>query len=609
VGNTDLLSKAEEMQVVTMNQSFPMRGAERRVERNRVASIPTCRFPAPARWSRRRGGFTLVELLVVIIIISILLGFIFVASMEAAHRAEERATQSLIVKLETGLNDRFEALLQNVPDPNFAHGYLAAIFYQNIPLQSVPPLVQLNPTTGQPVLNANGLQIPNTALTQTLRARVFATYDFIKSELPDVFYVQDPTGTITGYPLNFAANPYPGNPIIPLGNYILPLGNSIQGPYTANNTGFGDGNYTNPNLGLAGSGIYGASYAAASGIYKNLGYQPAGYDGVDSNNDGLIDNWAENNFTPLQAEIVQGNLGRHTHNTARSEMLYAILVEGRGPLGSVFSRDDFTDKEVQDTDNDGLPEFVDAWGQPLQFFRWPLLYHSDIQRGQLIVSSGAPVDQSLNPPGTLLLPYKNVIEEREQDPLDVNQQLMAPSWWSSGISSGVVAANSSSPFASLPGFAVSAPFGASGGVQAFEYFFHRLTEPLSPSAFTGAYVPQPWDRGSYPNRRAFYSKFLILSGGLDQQPGVFLYSDTAMQGFGANAALPLIFNENHAMPFALDVVDFTNFTAPTIHNPTTIVPPSSYDPSHPNSYDLTQAAGDDITNQNIQSSVGIGGSG
>ena len=26
----------------------------------------------------------------------------------------------------------------------------------------------------------------------------------------------------------------------------------------------------------------------------------------------------------------------------------------------------------KDTDGDGLPEFVDAWGQPLQFFRWPL---------------------------------------------------------------------------------------------------------------------------------------------------------------------------------------------------------------------------------------------
>ena len=78
-------------------------------------------------------------------------------------------------------------------------------------------------------------------------------------------------------------------------------------------------------------------------------------------------------------------------------MLYAILVEGAGPLGSVFNRDDFTDKEVRDTDGDGLPEFVDAWGQPLQFFRWPLLYHSDIQRGQAFVAT-APQTWSLVPP-------------------------------------------------------------------------------------------------------------------------------------------------------------------------------------------------------------------
>ena len=76
----------------------------------------------------RRRGFTLIELLTVIIIISIFLGFIFVAAMDAAHRAEERATQSLITKLEQGLNDRLEALLQTRPEPNYSHGYLAAVY-------------------------------------------------------------------------------------------------------------------------------------------------------------------------------------------------------------------------------------------------------------------------------------------------------------------------------------------------------------------------------------------------------------------------------------------------------------------------------------------------
>ena len=136
---------------------------------------------------------------------------------------------------------------------------------------------------------------------------------------------------------------------------------------------------------------YGASYSAAAGIYKNLGYLPTGYDGVDNDGDGLIDNWAEGVNAPRASTpnatvvaTVQANLNAHLHNTARSETLYAILVEGVGPLGSVFSRDDFSDREVKDTDGDGLPEFVDAWGQPIQFFRWPLLYHTDTQRGQVI---------------------------------------------------------------------------------------------------------------------------------------------------------------------------------------------------------------------------------
>ena len=102
---------------------------------------------------------------------------------------------------------------------------------------------------------------------------------------------------------------------------------------------------------------------------------------IDNDGNGLVDDWLEGISGGNSAQIV-ATLKAHKHNTARAEMLYAILVEGAGPLGSVFNRDDFTDKEVRDTDGDGLPEFVDAWGQPLQFFRWPLLYHSDIQRGQ-----------------------------------------------------------------------------------------------------------------------------------------------------------------------------------------------------------------------------------
>ncbi len=60
-------------------------------------------------------GFTLIELLVVIAIIGIILGFVLVAGMDAATAPNERATQTLITKLEGGLNDRLEALLETRP--------------------------------------------------------------------------------------------------------------------------------------------------------------------------------------------------------------------------------------------------------------------------------------------------------------------------------------------------------------------------------------------------------------------------------------------------------------------------------------------------------------
>ena len=79
----------------------------------------------------------------------------------------------------------------------------------------------------------------------------------------------------------------------------------------------------------------------AAGIYKNLNaggisYLPEGYDGVDNNTTGtgagLVDEWGEGVTTANQA-LVQANLTNHKHSTARSEMLYALLVEGRGAPG------------------------------------------------------------------------------------------------------------------------------------------------------------------------------------------------------------------------------------------------------------------------------------
>ena len=165
----------------------------------------------------------------------------------------------------------------------------------------------------------------------------------------------------------------------------------------------------------------------------------------------------------------------HAQDGPRRRCSTPSWSRGSGPLGSVFNRDDFTDREVQDTDGDGLPEFVDAWGQPLQFYRWPIYFNSDLQRG-------VPVNNNFNASGgadvaarrrRMNYPYTGAFDPREQDTLDPSQQLMAPSWWSSSFNSGT-SATVTYPAALNASLATW----ESPGARCFTGLFHTLTEPM-----------------------------------------------------------------------------------------------------------------------------------
>jgi peroxiredoxin len=60
------------------------------------------------------------------------------AALGSVKRAQERATQTLITKLETGLNDRLDALMQTRPDFANRLSYViapngkVAYYYQNL---------------------------------------------------------------------------------------------------------------------------------------------------------------------------------------------------------------------------------------------------------------------------------------------------------------------------------------------------------------------------------------------------------------------------------------------------------------------------------------------
>jgi prepilin-type N-terminal cleavage/methylation domain-containing protein len=546
------------------------------------------------RRAARGPGFTLLELLTVMVVIGIIIAFILSAAMDGVRRGEERATQALLEKLETGLTDRIDALMATRADANDAHAYLAGFF----PAGSTIPLLSNGATAGN------------------VRAQIIARFDQIKAEVPDVFVVQNDTN----YPLNFAAAPFSAGTAVAgaYSMYLLPLGVGIL-DNPANQT------YGTNTAGLTpiSTGIFGASYTAAAGLYKNLvaaavlnGATPPspisrGYDGVDNDGNGLIDDLPENGASV--AAGIRALLANHTHKTARSEMLYALLVEGQGPFGSAFSREDFSDREVKDTDNDGLPEFVDAWGEPIQFYRWPIAYVSDTQKGMSPYLTASTVASGVGP-------VKLSTEPRQQNPLDPNQSLLDPAWWSGALY------NTSAPFVSA---ATAAPLSTSA--YAFQVFFTNLTDPnASPASLglgnpTGPLFGGLWDRA--PNalgRRAYYSRFLILSGGPDKTPGVPVFDSTyyvKLADYTGNIANGPVFSGSSPIPIPTNIDPSKDTNINNILNlriegqaaQATYVRQNSvyysfgavYPPQDVLSLGIREAGNDDITSYGLQGTGGV----
>ncbi|MDO5309075.1 MAG: type II secretion system protein [Planctomycetia bacterium] len=89
----------------------------------------------------------------------------------------------------------------------------------------------------------------------------------------------------------------------------------------------------------------------------------------------------------LNKTSVVGDMGSGNAYTANAELLYLVITNA-----DPEARLAFTDREIADTDGNGLFEFVDGWGRPICWMRWaPGLTRSDRQPQSY--GSGATIDK------------------------------------------------------------------------------------------------------------------------------------------------------------------------------------------------------------------------
>ncbi len=88
-------------------------------------------------------------------------------------------------------------------------------------------------------------------------------------------------------------------------------------------------------------------------------------------------------FYSLQSQDNTPLDGLRVVQNQSAECLYMtiMLSTGEGEARTLFSEQD-----IGDTDGDGAPEFLDGWGNPIQFMRWPAGFwqRSDLMGGPLL---------------------------------------------------------------------------------------------------------------------------------------------------------------------------------------------------------------------------------
>jgi hypothetical protein len=86
----------------------------------------------------------------------------------------------------------------------------------------------------------------------------------------------------------------------------------------------------------------------------------------------------ETDLTVQPRALFAGNLANWEAAVQPSELLYLIVANST--YGGTSALENFRPSEIGDPDGDGLLEFIDAWGNAIQWIRWPAGYPSDLNR-------------------------------------------------------------------------------------------------------------------------------------------------------------------------------------------------------------------------------------
>jgi prepilin-type N-terminal cleavage/methylation domain-containing protein len=116
-------------------------------------------------------------------------------------------------------------------------------------------------------------------------------------------------------------------------------------------------------------------------IYLDLAYYPTrhmGYDSSPGREYNVLRNYFGMGQIPEGRTVVDQPTAPPRPSWAEKyqseECLYAIVAHSTSGGGSAL--EGFVASEIGDVDGDGFPEFIDAWGKPIAWIRWPAGYNS-----------------------------------------------------------------------------------------------------------------------------------------------------------------------------------------------------------------------------------------